>query len=169
MPEFLSDAWIAAFDELLRCHPIGADSATEVSITHTVTGGRPGDRTVEYSVVLSPGGNRVQPGRLVDPTVTFVCDHATAVAVNRGDEQTQAVFLDGRLRVGGNTAALRSARPTLTALGDVAAALRLDTTYAPRAESGARAARAPGPRRAARRPSSAARRCPASGPSPSPR
>ena len=144
MPEFLSDEWIAAFDGLIgnpssRPDPASDDSSDErgvdrpddeLGITHTITG-CPGDRTVIYSVVVSRQGGAVRRGPLADPTVTFACDYPTAVAVNRGDEQTQTVFLDGRLRVGGDTARLLAARPMLAELGDFVATLRADTSYLP--------------------------------------
>jgi hypothetical protein len=128
MVEFLSDEWVAAFDDLLHATAPSDPRTPALRIVHTVTG-LPGGRDVEYTIELSPEGNRVRPGRQPDPTITFRCDVATAVAINRGDEQTQAVFLDGRLRVGGDTAAMMEARAALSALGDVAEPLRRITTY----------------------------------------
>jgi hypothetical protein len=132
MPEFLSDDWITAFDELVsRDVSLTLEALPQpLGISHTVTG-CPGDRTVSYSVVLSPDGSGVRRGPLAEPTVTFSCDYPTAVAVSRGDEQTQMVFLDGRLRIGGDTSALLAARPALAELGDLVAPLRAITTYQP--------------------------------------
>jgi hypothetical protein len=128
MAEFLSDEWIAAFDELLRGSIPIDRTAAGLRIAHTVTD-VPGIGEIEYSIVLGPDGSAVRGGRIPDPTVTFTCDLATAVAINRGDEQTQSVFLDGRLRVGGDTTALLAAREALATLGDVAEPLRRATTY----------------------------------------
>jgi hypothetical protein len=137
MPAFLSDEWIAAFDELLHQRSAGRDddadddaAADPLVIGHTVTGG-PGGATLEYHVVVADRERRVRRGRPASPTVEFVCDYATAVAVSRGAVPAQTVFLDGRLRVSGDTAALLDGRDVLDRLGEVADALRADTTYPP--------------------------------------
>jgi predicted lipid carrier protein YhbT len=124
MPEFLSDEWVTAFDALLADVAV----AERLTISHTVTDG-PGGATIQYSVELSPDGSHVRSGPAADPTVTFTSDYATALAVSRGDEPTQTVFLDGRLRVGGDTAALLVAGRWLAELGDLGAGLRGATTY----------------------------------------
>jgi hypothetical protein len=133
MPVFLSDEWIAAFDRRLRSEPgapptAGADRPIPLVIGHTVTG-CPGGTTIEYHVVVTDDGQAVRSGRPSSSTVAFTCDYDTAVAVSRGDEPAQTVFLDGRLLAAGDTAALLGAIDALERIGDAAAALRADTSY----------------------------------------
>jgi hypothetical protein len=132
MPVFLSDEWIAAFDQLLGSRPVGEDNdgdrAGPLVIGHTITG-CPGGSTVEYHVVVFAAEHAVRRGRPAAATVAFSCDYDTAVAVSRGDEPAQTVFLDGRLLAAGDTAALLDARAALEGIGEAADALRADTTY----------------------------------------
>ena len=61
--------------------------------------------------------------------VTVTEDHATAVAVSRGELSPQAAFMTGRIRVGGDMAALMVHQAVLHQLDAVFAGVRAATTY----------------------------------------
>ncbi|MFP4514251.1 MAG: SCP2 sterol-binding domain-containing protein [Acidimicrobiales bacterium] len=129
MPRFLSDEWIAEFDDLARSAPeLVLDGDDELVVQHTVSG-VPGRDEVIFHLHLSAGPARVRPGPADAPTVTFAHDHETAAAVAAGQESAQAAFMAGRLRVGGQIDQLIARHGQLAAIDDVFAGLRAVTEF----------------------------------------
>lgn len=129
MARFLAPEWI---DELDRA--AGADEAlrratadVHLVVQQEVTGGPDGDAA--YHVVVDAGSVAVRPGRAEDPDVTFCQDHATAVAVGRGDLSASAAFMVGRLRVGGDIGLLMAHADAFTDVHDTFAPVRATTEY----------------------------------------
>jgi len=88
----------------------------------TVVGGRGA-----LVVVLDGEGGRVSADARGD--VTFVCDHATAAGLARGDVNAQRALTSGRLKIRGEVDRLAGASAALTGLSDILAALRADTEF----------------------------------------
>jgi putative sterol carrier protein len=120
---YLSDEW---FDHLGALAGPAAPAA-DLVLQHLVTAGPEGD--VEYHVRVAEGTVTIFRGPASDPDVTFAEDYATAAAIAGGHLSAPAALLAGRIRVGGDMAAL-IARQDLLAAGDpVPAAVRAATTY----------------------------------------
>lgn len=132
MPIYLSDAWVTALDETARAHPglSGATAGVHLVIEQVVTGvtggGATGDGEVRWHVVVDDGSVRFVWGPADDPTVRFTTDAHTARAVTEGQLSATEAFTSGRLRVGGDAAALVAHHDIFDGLNDVFAAVPLD-------------------------------------------
>ncbi len=136
--EYLSPEWLAAAATLVAADPLLAAAATahELVVEYLVEQPRehgpgehgpgavaPGD-PVAYHLRLSGGAVALVPGTAPDADVRFRCDHATALAVARGELGAQRAFMEGRLRIGGDVRAIVAAQEVLAAVGDVLAPIR---------------------------------------------
>jgi predicted lipid carrier protein YhbT len=127
VPEFLSDAWfdaysadVAASGSVRSLGPL----VIEQRIHHV-----PGRGEVRYQLHVDDRGARLERNELVDPDVRITTDYAVAVAIARGEQSAQNALARGRLRLGGDIEALVRRADALAALDDVAAGLRVKTTY----------------------------------------
>jgi putative sterol carrier protein len=119
---FLTPEWVDALDRAAP-HDVDGDPELEgLVIEYDVDDFR-------YHVAFSPGAVRVRPGEAEDPTVTFHCDRATAVAIARGDLSAQRAFMAGRLRIGGDATALLRAQAAVAVLPDLFTAVRPETEW----------------------------------------
>ena len=124
---FLSDDWLAALDARARNDRSGPD--VEMFVLEQVVTDVPDRGEVRYRVTFSADGVRVAPMATTAPDVTFGTDHATAVAISRGETNAQRALAAGRFSVRGNVEALVSRGSALAALDDVFAEVRAGTTY----------------------------------------
>jgi len=81
-------------------------------------------REVTYALEAGGGALAVRRGRVEDPDITLFQDAETARAIHDGRLSAQTAFLDGRLRLSGDVAALLAAAPVLADLADVFASAR---------------------------------------------
>ena len=128
MAEYLSDAWIADLDEVLRA--CGDLTSLAPLVIEQVVHDVPGRGTVRYRCEIGTGGARVVTDGDGRPDLRLTTDYATAVAIARGRENAQSVLAAGRLRLGGDVEALARHAAALGALADATAKLRDTTTYA---------------------------------------
>ena len=131
MPEYLSDEWFtsaaAALDDdaTLQEASRGVQLVFEQRVTPPGAADTPG---IEWHVVLDDGRVSLHRGPAADPTVTFSCDRDTAIAIQCGATSAQAAFMDGRMRLGGDVAALLAHQHLFSGLDDVLGPLRSATT-----------------------------------------
>lgn len=96
--EFLTPAWLAEFDAMLRADA-SVRSEQPVVVEQVVTGVPHGD-DVQYRLVLDSSGARLDAG--AEPvTVRLTTDYQTAAAIARGEENAQSALAAGRMRLGG--------------------------------------------------------------------
>lgn len=126
MASYLSDEWFEQAGALGEDAPTLLPEATLV-LQHTVTGGPAGE--VSYHVRLGDNTAEIVRGRSVDPDVTFAEDYTTAAAVASGALSAPAALLAGRIRVGGDMAALIAHQGILAGNDPLPAAVREATTY----------------------------------------
>jgi hypothetical protein len=126
---YLSDDWLAAFDDAVRSDPgLGRAAATaDLVVQQTVTGTESGD--VTYRVQLRDGAARVLPGADPHAHVQLTVDRETAVAIARGHTAAQAAFMEGRLRIGGDVTTLLDQQDLFTAVTDLSRSLRDRTEW----------------------------------------
>lgn len=127
MLRYLSAEWIDALDAAAQEDAALASATGRVAlvIQQEVTGGPDGD--VVWHVAVDHGSVRFLPGPAEAPDVTFQQDHATALAVGRGEQSAQTAFMIGKLRVGGDVGLLLEHQDAFGAVDDVFAAVRADT------------------------------------------
>jgi putative sterol carrier protein len=104
--KFLSDEWAQTTTDALNSHDgfksaIGnADLGIQFAVTDTPEG--------EANYYLKTGGGtaEIAMGNLEGADVTVTNDYPTAVAMSKGELNTQMAFMQGKLKVGGNLAKL---------------------------------------------------------------
>lgn len=140
MIRFLSAEWIDAVDAAVDgagIDPPEGDPPVDGSalvLQQHVSGGSSGG-PISYHIVVGTDGVRVRPGVVDEPTVSFSQDYATAAAISQGQQSAQAAFMAGRLRLGGDVAALLAHHELLSRLTDAFADVRARTLYEPTAEA----------------------------------
>jgi len=125
MIRFLSPEWIAALDAAARDASVPA--GVRLTIQQIVTEGSGGD--VRYHLVLDDGRLQVLPGEAAGADVTLVQTREVAAALSRGELNAQQALEAGRLKLRGDIGHLARQGKALSAMEDVFAAVRADTSY----------------------------------------
>jgi hypothetical protein len=101
----------------------------DLTIRHVVTGSP--DGTVAYTLRLARGQlfASVDPVPAGEADVVLTTDYPTAVAIHQGALTAQEAATAGRVKIGGDSAALVRHAPVLSRLGASLAPLRDETTY----------------------------------------
>jgi putative sterol carrier protein len=131
MPRFLTSDWAGAVTQAAQEDPELAAAIADVQLTigHIVSGSP--DATVLYTIDFSHGHvvARVEPGTSTDADILLRTDYETAAAIHRGELTAQEAASVGRLKIGGDTAALARCASAIARLGVTLAPLRDATTY----------------------------------------
>ncbi|MGI9609210.1 MAG: SCP2 sterol-binding domain-containing protein [Acidimicrobiia bacterium] len=116
--KFLSEDWLNASSETLAgdADYQAATSTTDLTLQFVVTDAPDGD--VEYNVTMANGSTAFAPGTLEGADATIRNNYETAMAVSKGDLNTQAAFISGKLKVEGNLAKIMMNQSALTALAE---------------------------------------------------
>jgi putative sterol carrier protein len=128
MVRFLTQEWIAALDSAAREAAVPAGVRLTIQQIVTDDGDGDGDE-VRYHLVLDDGRLRVHPGEATAADVTLVQSREVAAALSRGELNAQQALEAGRLKLRGDIGHLARQGKALTAMEDVFAAVRADTTY----------------------------------------
>jgi putative sterol carrier protein len=104
--KFLSEEWAQDVTTALNNHEgfKNAIGAADLGIQFEVEGGPEGDRS--YYLKSSGGTTNLAVGEIEDADVTVKQSYDTAVAISKGDLNTQTAFMTGKLKVSGNLAKL---------------------------------------------------------------
>ena len=129
MARYLSDEWLAALDDAAQQSSAlrTATAGVHLVVQHVVSGAPSGD--VSYHVVIDDGVVRFRPGVADDATVTCRQDHATAVAVAKGELSAQAAFLNGTMSVRGDLTTLAAHGDALTGVDGALDSVRAATEF----------------------------------------
>lgn len=125
MVRFLSPEWIAALDEAAQEATVPGEVRLTVQQIVTDDGGD----DVRYHLVLDGGRLRVVPGDAEAPDVTLIQTRDVAAALSRGELNAQQALEAGRLKLRGDIGHLGREGKALSAMEDVFASVRADTTY----------------------------------------
>ena len=126
MAKFLSQEW--ADDVLAALNGSddvrGAIKGVQLCIQQVVTGAPDGE--VTYWTKLDDGTVSGALGEASDADVTITQDYDTAVAMNSGELNAQAAFMQGKLKVTGNMGKLLQNQGAMQALGPVLSSVAAD-------------------------------------------
>lgn len=126
--KYLSEEWANAFTDALANHD-GFQSAigtTDLGVQFQVTDA-PDGGTVDYYLDIGNGSAKMALGQLEDPEVTIASDYETAAGISKGELNTQAAFMTGKIKVTGNLAVLMMHQPIVS--NWTAAAQTVDINY----------------------------------------
>ena len=127
MSKFLSEAWAKDVTSALNSHQGfknamgGADLGIQFHTEEAPDG------EVAYYLKTSGGTANLGMGTLDDPDVTVKQSYDTAVAISKGDLNTQSAFMSGKLKVSGNLAKLMMHQSAIQQWG--AAVSDIDVEY----------------------------------------
>jgi len=103
--QFLSDEYMREASEQLAASADFSNAITNVSLglQFTVTGD---DRDLSYYLSVADGRATMARGELEGADATVTSSYETAVALSKGDLNTQMAFMTGKIKVAGNMATL---------------------------------------------------------------
>jgi putative sterol carrier protein len=125
--KFLTEEWARDVTRALNSHEgfKNAIGAAELGIQFSVEEAPNGE--VDYYLKSSGGSTNLAVGTLDDPDVTVKQSYDTAVAISKGELNTQTAFMTGKLKVSGNLAKLMMHQSAVQQWG--AAVSDLDVEY----------------------------------------
>ncbi len=118
--KFLSDEWMQGLEETINAHEgFSTTIATvELALQFVVTGTPEGD--VNYSINIANGNAAIAGGDLEGAHATITNDYETAVAISKGELNTQMAFMTGKLKVGGDMAKIMMNQAALAKFAEAA-------------------------------------------------
>ena len=127
MSKFLSEKWASEVTNTLNTHEgfKNAIGAADLGIQFETEDGPEGE--VNYYLSASGGVASMAIGDLEDADVTVKQSYDTAIAISKGDLNTQTAFMTGKLKVSGNLAKLMMHQSAIQQWG--AAVGSLDVEY----------------------------------------
>jgi putative sterol carrier protein len=125
--KFLTEEWAQDVTTALNNHEgfKNAIGAADLAIQFNTEDGPDGD--VDYFLKTSSGTANLALGTLDDADVTVKQSYDTAVAISKGELNTQTAFMTGKLKVSGNLAKLMMHQSAVQQWG--AAVTELDVEY----------------------------------------
>ena len=107
MAKFLTSEWLSDLSEALNGHEgfVDAIKNVDLSLQFEVPDAPEGSEGT-YSIAIADGSATVAAGALEGVDVTSTNNYETAVAVSKGELNTQMAFMTGKLKVAGNMAKL---------------------------------------------------------------
>ena len=127
MSKFLTEDWAQDVTTALNSHEgfKNAIGGADLAIQFETEEAPEGD--VDYYLKASGGTTNFAIGTLDDPDVTVKQSYETAVAISKGELNTQSAFMTGKLKVSGNLAKLMMHQSAVQQMG--AAVAELDVEY----------------------------------------
>jgi predicted lipid carrier protein YhbT len=123
---YLSAEWFDAAQRALDgCD--APDGTSDFVVQHVVLGAPDGD--IAFHVDLVAGACRIERGRADAPSITFTERWETAVAIAQGVTSAQEAFIQGRMTVNGDLAALIEHAAAMATLDAALDDLRRGTEY----------------------------------------
>lgn len=104
--KFLTDEWAQAVTDALNSHPGFKSAMGSANLTLQFNTTEAPDGDVSYHMETSGGEAKLALGEADDPDVTINQNYDTAVAISKGELNTQTAFMTGKIKVSGNLAKL---------------------------------------------------------------
>lgn len=125
--KFLSEEWADAVSEAINGHEGFSSSIanTDLSLQFVVTDAPEGD-DIKYYLTAEGGEATFELGERDDVDVTVTNDYSTAASIFKGELNTQAAFMTGKLKVAGNLAKLMMNQGVISQWGNAVEGMEVD-------------------------------------------
>ena len=127
MAKFMTAEWLDALTEILNAHEgfAGSIANTELSLQFEVPDAPEGTEGT-YHLKIADGTATCGVGAMEDADATITNDYETAVAMSKGELNTQMAFMTGKIKVAGNMAKLMMNQAMLGEYANAAAGLEIE-------------------------------------------
>lgn len=127
MAKFLTTDWMSELTSALNGHDgfTAAIASTDLVLQFEVPDSPDGAEST-YHIAIGGGTAEVTPGPAASPDATISNDYETAIAMSKGDLNTQMAFMTGKLKVSGNMAKLMMSQAMLGQFADAASGMGVD-------------------------------------------
>lgn len=127
MAKFLSKDWLEALNETVNAHQgfRTAIATTELTLQFDVPDAPEGGEN-RYYLQIEGGEMTAAAGDAESPDATITNNYETAVALSKGDMNTQMAFMSGKLKVSGNMAKIMMNQGMFNAFADAASAVEVE-------------------------------------------
>ena len=127
MAKFLTKEWLDDLTDTVNGHSGFKAAIANVDLTlQFEVPDAPEGTEKRYFMEVADGTAEAAPGDAVEPDATITNDYATAMAVSKGELNTQMAFMTGKLKVSGNMAKLMMNQAMLTQFAQAASDLDVD-------------------------------------------
>lgn len=126
--KFLSDEYYKELNNQLQSNEAVLNAAKGQNVTiQQVTTDTPSGGEVKSFLKITDGAPEVGSGDIANAEATVTQSYETAVAINKGELNGQAAFMQGKLKIQGNMMKLMQLQGFLQAMGSAASGI--DTEY----------------------------------------
>lgn len=127
MVQFLTTDWLAALTESVNAHDGFKNAIANVDLTlQFEVAEAPEGTESRYYMAVADGAAEAAAGDIDEPDVTITNDYATAMAISKGELNTQMAFMTGKLKVTGNMAKLMMNQAMLTQFAEAASGVEIE-------------------------------------------
>lgn len=127
MASFLTDEWLDALGTALSGHEgfTSAISGVDLTLSFEVTD-PPEGRLSSYTLTLDEGSVSVASGASESADATISSTYDTAVAISKGELNTQMAFMTGKIKIAGNMGKLLQHQRIMTDFANAAATVEVE-------------------------------------------
>jgi putative sterol carrier protein len=125
--KFLTAEWLADLSTAVNAHSGFKSAIANVDLTlQFVISDAPEGTEPHYYIAVSDGSATAAPGDAAEPDVTITNNYETAVAVSKGETNTQMAFMTGKIKVSGNMAKLMMNQAMLAQFAAATAGMKVE-------------------------------------------
>lgn len=127
MANFLTDEWLEALGTALSGHEgfTSAIGGVDLTLSFEVTD-PPEDRLSAYTLALDDGTVSVASGGSDSADATISSNYESAVAISKGELNTQMAFMTGKIKITGNMGKLLQHQRIMTDFAEAAATVDVE-------------------------------------------
>ena len=127
MVKFLTTEWLEALEATVNAHEdfTSAIASVDLTLQFDVTD-PPEGKIPTYLLAITGGSLAASEGAGDEPDATISNDYETAVAISKGELNTQMAFMTGKMKVSGNMAKIMMNQAVFTKFAEAASDLEVE-------------------------------------------
>lgn len=127
MAKFLTKEWLEALTAAVNADDAFTTAIENVDLTlQFETTDAPEGTESTYHLAIKEGGLAAGPGPADEADATIANDYETAVAISKGDLNTQMAFMTGKMKVSGNMAKIMMNQAVFTKFAEASSGVDVE-------------------------------------------